>query len=614
MISNEDIQQVKNKMDIVDTIQSFIKLKKQGANYTGSCPFHNEKTSSFTVSPSKQIYKCFGCGKSGNTVTFVMEHEKLSFPETIKYLAGKLNIDIKEIHSSAEQKEKATEGDSLLIINSFANNFFKEQLQVNQDATNYVKQRGISNEMVAQFEIGFCGGDYSYLSNEFIKNQYSIDKCVSAGLIKEKNGNIYDSYHNRLMFPIHSIIGKVIGFGGRILIKNDNQPKYINTPENFIYQKNSVLYGLYFAKKSISILDEAILVEGYTDVIGLHQAEITNVVSSSGTSLTENQIRIIRRLTKNITMFYDGDSAGVKAIIRGMEMSIAEGMSVRIVTLPKDEDPDSFVKANGAEYTSKYIKDNKKDVVDFYTQNQDISTPDKKDAALKHLCSIVSKIGDDNFFRKKHYIDKISKEFGVPIDIVKSHFKVEEKKEQQVVQQQEHPEKEYLIWKREKELTRLLVLYADKDYYNGEKVYSEIINTITLSVDDLYHSNTLTKLVIEEFNKCIEQDGLLPDIKYFIQHSNIELSQFAASIGISKYELSDNWNKQNDDTKKYLIEIKNAIGLYQLSFYKMNLYLLTSGKIDTSNWDEREIVGVELELKKMMRDKAKELGLTNFKL
>ena len=323
MISPNTIQQITNHIDIIDVVGEFVKLKKRGTNYLGLCPFHNEKSPSFTVSPAKEIYKCFGCGKSGNTIGFIMEHEKYSYVEALRWLAARYNIEIEETESSPEQKLQNQTADSLYAINHFAQKFFTTQLTDTEEGKNvalsYLQERGFREPIIQKFQIGYSPDNKEALTKALIENQFNPEILPKTGLVALRSNNeLADNYRGRIIFPIHNNSGKVIGFGARVIGKADRAPKYINTPENEIYSKSKILYGSYFARQAIDKANECLLVEGYTDVVSLHQAGIENVVASGGTSLTNDQLRLIKKYTSNLTIIYDGDSAGIKAALRAV--------------------------------------------------------------------------------------------------------------------------------------------------------------------------------------------------------------------------------------------------------------------------------------------------------
>ena len=365
MISPSTIQQITSRIDIIDVVGEFVKLKKRGTNYLGLCPFHNEKGPSFTVSPAKEIYKCFGCGKSGNTITFLMEHEKYNYVEALRWLAARYNIEVEETETSPEQKLLVQTADSLHIINNFAKQFFIDSLFKTDDgraiALSYLKERGFREEVLEKFQIGYNPDSRNQLTTALLSNQFNKELLPKTGLVSIRNNDeLVDNYRGRIIFPIHNNSGKVIGFGARIIGKSDRAPKYINTPENEIYSKSKVLYGSYFARTAIDKADECLLVEGYTDVVSLHQAGIENVVASGGTSLTTDQLRLIKKYTNNLTIIYDGDSAGVKAALRGLDMALEESLNVRLVLIPDNEDPDSYVNKVGAKAFIEFVAASKK--------------------------------------------------------------------------------------------------------------------------------------------------------------------------------------------------------------------------------------------------------------
>lgn len=368
MIDQATIDRIYAAADIVDVISDYVSLRKKGANYQACCPFHNEKTPSFIVSPAKGLFKCFGCGKGGNAVTFVMEHEGMNYVEALKTVAKKYNIEVREKELSAEEIRKNDDRESMMVLNSFAADYFKEALRSPEGKSvglSYFHERGFTDATIEKFGLGYCprGGAFTKAA---LAAGYKEEFLTSTGLaIKRDDGTLFDRFSERVMFPIHTISGRVLAFGGRTLRTDKVVAKYQNSPESEIYSKKMTLYGIFFAKKAISQLQCAILVEGYTDVISMHQAGVENVVASSGTSLTTEQVKLLKRFTDNITVIYDGDSAGIKAALRGIDMILREGMNVRVVLLPKDEDPDSFAKSHTAEQVQDYIRANEEDFITF---------------------------------------------------------------------------------------------------------------------------------------------------------------------------------------------------------------------------------------------------------
>lgn len=355
---------------IEDVVSDFVTLKRRGVNYIGLCPFHDEKTGSFIVSPAKGIYKCFGCGKAGGSVQFVMEHEQLSFPDALRYLARKYHITIEEKELTPEEKMHQSDRESLFTLNQWAANYFVDKMMNTDDGRavglSYFRSRGFTDETVRKFGLGFCPDTSDHMSLDALNAGYNARFVEESGLgIKRDNGTWYDRFRGRVIFPVHTLSGKVVAFGGRVLKKSDKTAKYVNSPESIIYHKSNELYGIYFAKQAIVKADRCILVEGYTDVISMHQSGVHNVVASSGTSLTPGQIRLIHRFTPNITVLYDGDAAGIKASIRGIDLLLEEGMNVKVVLLPDGEDPDSFAQNHDAAFFVDFIEKNQVDFIQF---------------------------------------------------------------------------------------------------------------------------------------------------------------------------------------------------------------------------------------------------------
>jgi len=369
MIDHATIDRIFQTADITEVVSDFVSLKKRGVNYLGLCPFHNEKTPSFTVSPSKGIYKCFGCGKGGNSVNFIMEHEHLTYPDALRYLARKYHIEIEEAHESDEEVQQRNDRESMMVLSAFAQKYFSRILTGNDEGRavglSYFRERGFHGDVIEKFQLGYAPEQRDALVQEAHKNGYKTEFLVKTGLAIEKNDRLFDRFAGRVIFPIHSLSGRVIGFGGRILKSDVQAAKYLNSPESEIYHKSATLYGIYFARNAMVKADKCILVEGYTDVISMHQSGIENVVASSGTSLTEDQIRLIKRFTSNVTILYDGDPAGIKASLRGIDMVLEQGMHVRVVLLPEGEDPDSFSRSHSSSELLKYLADNESDFITF---------------------------------------------------------------------------------------------------------------------------------------------------------------------------------------------------------------------------------------------------------
>ena len=401
MIPYETVEKILDTAQIADVVGDFVTLKKRGANYTACCPFHNEKTPSFYVSPAKGIYKCFGCGKSGTAIGFVMEHESLSYVEALKYLAKKYHIEVVEKEESAEEIAQKQRNESLLLVSEFAGKFFREALATQEGqaiAYQYFRSRGLEDETIRKYGLGWAFTDRKALSEAARAAGYKEEFLVDTGLcIRYDDGRLVDRFFDRVMFPIHSVSGRVIGFGGRTLKTDKTVAKYLNSPSTEIYDKSRSLYGIYFAKNEISRQDKCILVEGYLDVLSMHQLGITNVVASSGTSLTVEQIRLIRKFTNNVTIIYDGDSAGIKAALRGIGLVLKEGLSVKVVLLPEGQDPDDFARRHTLEEVQDHIRQNERDFISFKTDlllGEAGGDPLKKSSLINDVADTIALIPD----------------------------------------------------------------------------------------------------------------------------------------------------------------------------------------------------------------------------
>ena len=406
-IPEETVERIRQASDILEVINDFVSLKKRGSNYIACCPFHNEKTPSFNVNPVRQIYKCFGCGKAGDAVRFVMDIENIGYGEALRYLAKKYGVEIEEQEQTPEELLRQNERESLLIALNFAKTYFQELMQKTDEGKSiglsYFRERGFTNPTIDAFELGYSLDQWDGLLQAGIKRGYNPDMLEKAGLIlrKEAEGGgkakTFDRFRGRVMFPIHNVSGRVIAFGARILKTDKNQPKYLNSPETTVYHKSQVLYGIYQAKQAIRQEDVCFLTEGYTDVISLHQAGIKNVVASSGTSLTTEQIRLVARFTPNITILYDGDAAGIKAALRGLDMVLEEGLNLRLLLLPDGEDPDSYVHKVGAEAFKAYIKQHSQDFIDFKASRwltEAGDDPLKRAEGISDVCASITRIPD----------------------------------------------------------------------------------------------------------------------------------------------------------------------------------------------------------------------------
>ncbi|MBQ8760310.1 MAG: DNA primase [Bacteroidales bacterium] len=576
MIPQSTIMSILDTVRIEEVVGDFVSLKKRGANLIGVCPFHKEKTPSFIVSPAKGIFKCFGCGKAGDSVRFIMEHEHYSYPEALRFLAQKYGIIIEEKEQTPEELMAQNERERMFNINTFAQQYFSETMKTNEEGLaigmSYFKERGFRDAIIDKFQLGYCLNQRDAFVQHALKNGYSKDLLLKIGLASGNEERMYDKYQGRVIFPIHNLTGKVIGFGARILSSDKTKAKYLNSPESEIYNKSQTLYGIYFAKSEISRLDNCILVEGYADVLSMHQAGIENTVASSGTSLTSEQIRLIRRYTKNITILYDGDSAGIHAALRGTDMILEEGMNVRIVVLPPDEDPDSFVQHNPIEVVRDYIDKNAKDFISFKTQlllKDTVNNPIKKAEVVKDIVNTISLIPDAIF--RATYIKECSRLMEMPEQSLMNELnkllraKINKNNKEGQYQQVEiteeiKPEPQQVAtdtlppgFYQERELVKLLLMYGDKeididgiDDNNNPTVYKISVASLIiddLKNDDIFFRDEVHRIIFDIYDKALDGESL-PKEQFFTSHENAQISELAANLLTTPYKL-DNWDGNN---------------------------------------------------------------------
>ena len=567
MISQETIQKIQSHVDILDIVGSYVKLKKRGANYLGLCPFHNEKTPSFTVSPVKEIYKCFGCGKSGNSISFLMDLEKYSYVEALRWLANKYNIEIEETAVSPEFKIQQQTSDSLFIINNYAQQFFSKTLFDTDEGQNialsYLKERGFREDIIKKFQIGYNSEARDGFAQAAMAAQYSPDLLLKTGLVNQRDEKLQDNYRGRIIFPIHNPSGKVLGFGARIIKKNDKAPKYINTPENEIYVKSKILYGSYFARMAIDKSDECLLVEGYTDVVSLHQAGIENVVASGGTSLTIDQLKLIKKYCNNLTIIYDGDSAGIKAALRGLDLALEERLNVKLVLIPDNEDPDSYVNKVGAEAFKEFVKINRKDFILFQL---DIALKDagadssKKSIVVNQVAETISKINQaEDFTRRQDYIKQVSELLKIDEagfnslvnKILRDKISKEENKQYNAPVSADLSTEiindditsELLFNKddlNERAMIRSLLEFGNNPWTETSTVADHLFFEIVENeLDKMIENKSL--LDILSIYKIWYEQGLKPTDKNFLYHENRELCDLVINLMQTNTEISPNW-------------------------------------------------------------------------
>ena len=587
MIQKSTIDRIMESIDIVEVIGEFVQLKKRGANYVGLSPFANERTPSFTVSPAKGIFKDFSTGKGGSAVTFLMELEKFSYPEALKWLAKKYGIEVEETIDHPENREEDQRRESLMIVTAFAAKFFHESLLDTDEGKSiglsYFKERGFSTETIKKFELGYSPDQWDAFTGTAVKEGYQEQFLVESGLsVKRDNGTLYDRYRGRVMFPIHSFTGRVIAFGGRTLKKDKNVPKYVNSPESEIYHKSNVLYGLYFAKKAIREEDNCYLVEGYADVLSVHQAGIENVVASSGTSLTTEQIRLIGRFTKNITILYDGDAAGIKASLRGLDMILEEGLNVKVVSFPDGHDPDSYVRNVGTSAFKKHIEESKKDFI-LYKANLLLkdagNDPIKKAEIIREIVESIAKIPDSIkasvFIKECSYILQIDER-----SLLSELNKMRQAKAKKDGQQQQNtrlappPDESNFFDEpevkepkdestQEKEIIRLLLLYGNK-MIDWDGIANTYIGPFMIAeLSDVTFEHPACKLFMDIYRQEVE-NGVLPDETHFIHHRDKGIVDLTVTMLATKYTLSENWYEMhkilvNDEQANMKATILGAI-------------------------------------------------------
>lgn len=574
MIDQQTITQIFDTADIVEVISDFVTLKKSGANYKGLSPFSNEKTPSFMVSPAKGIFKDFSSGKGGNVVGFLMEHEKLSYPEALRYLAQKYNIPIEEKELTADEIQQRNERESLMAVSTYASSYFMSQLYTDEGRAvglAYFRNRGFRDDILKKFSLGYSPEKRTAFTEEAGKNGYKKSYLVKTGLSieREHDNSLYDRFAGRVIFPIHSLSGNVIGFGGRTLKTYKNIAKYLNSPESDIYHKSRVLYGLFQAKKAIVSAERCFLVEGYTDVISMHQAGIDNVVASSGTALTKEQIRLIKRFTPNVTILYDGDEAGIKASFRGIDMILEEGMNVKVVMLPEGEDPDSYAQAHSSSEFLEFIKLREKDFISFKTEillAEAQHDPIKRAHLITDIVRSVSVIPDG--IMRSVFLKESSLLLGVEEQVLYTEVnKIRHKRQEQQWRreqsgrqvQQEAPTsmprqpvvpgfvENIYSEVEEREIIYFLLKFGNqKLHISGEEqaeigVAQYIIREI--QNDELEFTNLVYKQIFEDVKDLIERKEEVAE-RYFVYHDHAGVRDLAVDIFTSRYELSKVWRRK----------------------------------------------------------------------
>ncbi len=556
--------------EITEVVSEYVTLKKRGVNLLGLCPFHNEKTPSFTVSPAKGIFKCFGCGKGGNVVNFVMEHESLSYPEALKWLASKYHIEIQDEEETDEQKQLKDERESMMIVSAYAQKYFSRFLwEENEGRTvglSYFRERGLRDDMIKKFELGFCPDGKDVFTREAQKQGYKMEFLEKTGLSIKRDDWVRDRFAGRVMFPVHSLSGRVIAFGGRILKADKNTAKYLNSPESEIYHKSRVLYGIFQAKREIVQRDKCFLVEGYMDVLSMHQAGVENVVASSGTSLTADQIRLIKRFTPNVTILYDGDAAGIKASVRGIDMVLEEGLNVKVLLLPNGQDPDDFARSMSSAQLHQYIQDHETDFIRFKTQllmKDTENDPVERARLINDIVRSISVVPDS--VTRMVYIQECSRIMNMQEDVLLNEVrKLQFRKTGETYRPafterpKPAPQLHTPVAKpaankcevEEREILRILLKYFHEEIFEVQQEETEETEGITVGEfvlgeienDGLRSDNELINRIFDLFAQNLGNKSFKP-IQFFINSSDLQISKLAVDLLAEKYTESKRWKK-----------------------------------------------------------------------
>ncbi|WP_299578646.1 DNA primase [uncultured Sunxiuqinia sp.] len=571
MIDQATIDRIMDAAEISDVVSEFVTLKRRGVNQLGLCPFHNEKTPSFIVSPAKGIFKCFGCGKGGNAVNFIMEHEALSYPEALKWLAKKYHIDVQEEEETEHQKQLKDDRESMMIASAYAQKYFTRYIwEENEGRTiglSYFRERGLQDTIIKKFELGYCPEGKDIFTQAAQKQGYKMEYLEKTGLTIKRDDWVRDRFSGRVMFPIHNVAGRVTAFGGRTLKNDKNIAKYLNSPESEIYHKSRVLYGIFQAKREITRQDKCYLVEGYTDVLAFHQAGIENVVASSGTALTPDQIRLIKRFSPNITIIYDGDEAGIKASLRGIDLVLEEGMNVKVLLLPQGEDPDSFARSMSSTQLQEYIEEHQTDFIRFKTKlllEKSENDPVSRARMISNIVRSISVVPDT--ITRSMYIKECSTLMDVGEDILYTEIRKIMMKESE-----DHRRKEYrakavqqqqpatpqpvntvknLCEIEEREILRVLLKYFHTEVFEEEGENPD--ETISISVgrfvleeienDGLNSDNALINQFLDFFRENLDNTDFKP-MPFFTNHSDQRISQLASDLLSEKYTESKRWTR-----------------------------------------------------------------------
>ncbi len=599
MIKREDIDKIINAARIEEVVGNFVELRKRGVNYIGLCPFHNEKTPSFNVNPAKGIFKCFGCGEGGDSVAFLMKHEHYTYPEALRWLANKYGIQIEEQVLTQEEIAQQSERDRIYQINDFAQKYFQEilfsDIEGKSVGLSYLKERELEEDTIKRWGIGYCKETGDDFSKKALAKGFTKEELVNAGLslVNSNDGSLYDRFRGRVCFPIYNIGGRVLGFSARTLRTDKVKAKYVNSPESLIYSKGKVLFGLHLAKNEIVKQDECFLVEGNMDVVMMSQNAVTNVVATSGTALTEDQIRLIKRYTKNVTLLYDGDSAGIKATDKAADNMIKEGLNVKTLLFPDNEDPDSFARKHTQEEFKNFIKNIAKDFILYKTDRlleEAQNDPIKKNEKVQKILETISLIpGIENSTKISEYLDYCSKKSNIDESNIRTSFKkiIQQKgKETDTITFKDNLlfETEY---EKEKTMISILFNYANsittQEVYNSEgKIENKDMYVATYIISDLINDEVafkyeIFKEIFEIYKDCLTNSQTIPELRFFTSHQNQEISKLATDLVMSQYIISPKW--EENEIKVPRPEEKETIDKYvretllDFKLYKINGYI-----------------------------------------
>ena len=638
MIDRATIDRIMDATNIVEVVSDFVTLRKSGTSYKGLCPFHDDRTPSFSVSPSRGVYKCFSCGKAGNAVNFIMEHEQMTYPEALKWLARKYHIEVRERELNDEEKQQESERESIHIVNDWAAEYYEDILWNDRDGQaigmQYFRSRGFRDDIIRKFKLGFALSRRDATASAALSKGFQPEFLVKSGVCGQRdNGELYDRFAGRVIFPWMTVSGKVTAFGGRLLDSRTKgvSQKYVNSPDSPVYHKDHELYGIFQAKKSISKEDCVYMVEGYTDVISMHQCGIENVVANSGTALSVYQIRLLRRFTQNVVLLYDGDEAGIHAAMRGTDMMLSEGMNIKVLLLPDQEDPDSFARKHTAQQFKDYIQTHQTDFIEFKTQTllRGVSDPIKRSEAISSIVKSISVI--DNQIVRATYLKDCAVRIGIPEQTLinemnkfirhdrEERYKQaerEQQKAQQMPPKIEMPSANDQISQIERLLVQEIVRHGMeivfRDVVNEEDgSHSDICLSAfvyyDLSADGLRFTHPLYNQILEETVSHLGEEGFSPE-KYFLSHPDVEISQLASELSTDTYRLvKSNQLKEEDDTLQskivhLLLDYRMAILNSQIKQLKQSISQAQSEE------ESRQLLEEWIRLTSLRQEVAKRVG------